>query len=44
MRMSATDVTAVLTVVIALFASHATVAALFYSIGKDVATKGNKKR
>jgi hypothetical protein len=44
MHMSADNVISLLTLVVALFASYATVAVLFYQIGKDVATKGNKKR
>jgi hypothetical protein len=42
--MSADNVTSLLTLVVALFGSYAAVATLFYHIGKDVGSKGNKKR
>jgi hypothetical protein len=42
--MSVDNVISLLTLVVALFASHAAVATLFYQIGKDAGTKGNKKR
>jgi hypothetical protein len=41
--MSADNVTSLLTLVVALFGSYAAVATLFYHIGKDVGSKGNKK-
>jgi hypothetical protein len=44
MHMSADNVTSLLTLVVALFGSYAAVATLFYHIGKDVGSKGNKKR